>query len=77
MGISANSFDQVLEAMLEKAELIASDETDVFNPKQLYKFGDNLIRLEGGGMSSEIIELVTAKNAFKEFKAFSIDRDIL
>lgn len=73
-GISAKLFNEVLRTILEKAELIASDETDVFNPKQLYKFGDNLIKLEGGGMSSELVSLVTEENAFKEFGALGADR---
>lgn len=76
-GISAKSFNEVLRTILEKAELIASDVTDVFNPKQLYKFGHNLIMLEGGGMSSEIVELVTEENAFKEFEALRSDKDFV
>lgn len=76
-GISFEAFKQCLDTILDRAVLIASDEEDVFDPKRLYKFGANYLLIEGGGMSSEVVEFITLENAFKKFEILRADKNVV
>ena len=56
LGLSIVEMNTAVGILCKKAELIFSDFSDLFDPKQYYKMDHFYFCLSGGGMSAEIIE---------------------
>ena len=58
-NLSTKEFNTILEKICKKSSLLAVDVSDLWNPKNYYQFEDLYFCLSGGGMSAEVIEVVS------------------
>ena len=73
IGLDATDVYEFLNFFVQNALLLVQDESDIFDPKQLYDFEGALLQVEGGGMATETIHITTITKAFKEFDALKED----
>ena len=58
-NLSTKEINTILEKICKKSSLLAEDVSDLWNPKNYYQFEDLYFCLSGGGMSAEVIEVVS------------------
>ena len=54
VGLSIIEMNSEIQTICEKAELIFSDFSDLYDPKSYYKMNELYFCLSGGGMSADI-----------------------
>jgi len=59
VGLSIIEMNSEIQTICEKAELIFSDFSDLYDPKSYYKMNELYFCLSGGGMSAEYIEPIS------------------